>query len=103
MAGEPPARLDSREACPLIRRVFAELDVPLMAEEQAEWVLGSEVARRILAGENRDDWEDHVWRILQPLPNDARLALNSYDDDPEPFLGYVREYLERAEEQLTRW
>lgn len=103
LAGESPARLDARKARPLIRRVFAELDVPLMAEEQAEWVLGREVAHRILAGADRDDWEDHVWRVLQPLPDDARLALIRYDYDPEPFLSYVREYLERAEEQLTRW
>lgn len=106
LAGESPTRLEQSDATALVRQVLAELDIVLMTEEEADWFLGRETAVKILAGAPRAEWKNATWRITIKVndENDGVYAtLNTYEYDPEPFRGYVREYLRIAEKQLTEW
>ncbi|MFJ5987779.1 hypothetical protein [Lentzea sp. NPDC092896] len=106
LAGESPTRLEQRDAAALVKQVLVELGITLMTEDEATWYLGRETARRILAGAPRAEWNYATWRITLQVNDEndgVYAALNTYEHDPEPFLGYVREYLRRAEEQLTEW
>jgi hypothetical protein len=105
LAGESPTRLEQSEANALVRQVLVELGIELMTEDEADWYLGRETARQILAGAPRADW-NATWRITMQVNDEndgVYAALNTYEHDPEPLRGYVREYLRLAEEQLTRW
>ncbi|WP_439662454.1 hypothetical protein ACSHWB_13950 [Lentzea sp. HUAS TT2] len=106
LAGESPTRLTQREADALVRQVLVELGCTLMTEDEADWFLGREAARKVIAGAPRTEWNGASWRITTKVNDDEDgvfWALARYDTDPEPFRGYVREYLRLAEEQLTRW
>ncbi|SES45420.1 hypothetical protein SAMN04488000_13627 [Lentzea albida] len=106
LAGESPTRLEAGDAAALVRQVVVELGLKPMTHDEANWFLGREAARKIVAGAPRAEWEGATWRITIEVNDDEDgvfWALARYDTDPEPFLGYVRQYLERAEEQLTRW
>lgn len=86
--------------------MLAELDIVLMTEEEADWFLGRETAVKILAGAPRAEWKNATWRITIKVNDEndgVYAALNTYEYDPEPFRGYVREYLRIAEKQLTGW
>ncbi|MFJ8960160.1 hypothetical protein ACIRG5_12310 [Lentzea sp. NPDC102401] len=106
LAGESPARLEQRDADALVRQVLVELGVTLMTEEEADWYLGRETARKILAGAPRAEWKNKTWRITTRVNDEndgVYAAFNTYEYDPEPFRGYVREYLRLADERLTEW
>ncbi|MEV6716516.1 hypothetical protein AB0M48_31280 [Lentzea sp. NPDC051208] len=106
LAGESPTRLSKREADALVEQVLVELGVTLMSEEEADWYLGREAALRVVAGAPRAEWDDATWRITARVNDEedgVYWALAQYNTNPEPFLGYVREYLRLAEERLTGW
>jgi hypothetical protein len=106
LAGESPARLEQSEANALVRQVLVELDIVPMTEEEADWFLGREAALQILRGAPRAEWNNKTWRITMRVNDEndgVYAALNTYEYDPEPFRGYVREYLRIAEKQLTEW
>ena len=106
LAGESPTRLEASDAAALVRQVVAELGHTPMTHDEANWFLGREAARKIMAGAPRAEWEDATWRITIEVNDEqdgVHPAMAAYETDPEPFRSYVREYLERAEAQLTRW
>jgi len=106
LAGESPARLEQSDATELVRQVLVELDIVLMTEEEADWFLGREAALQILRDAPRAEWKNKTWRITMRVNDEndgVYAALNTYEYDPEPFRGYVREYLRIAEKQLTEW
>ncbi|GGN07314.1 hypothetical protein GCM10011609_53530 [Lentzea pudingi] len=104
LAGESPTRLEKRDADALVEQVLLELGITPMSYEDADWFLGREAALQVVAGVPRAEWDDATWRITQRVNDEedgVYWALARYDTDPEPFLGYVREYLRLAEERLT--
>lgn len=103
LAGESPTRLAKGEAGDLVGRFLAELGIEPMTGEQADWFIGHEVARRIIGGAPRAEWDGDTWRLTIRLAtdnDDVFVALAGYDTDPGPFLGFIREYLRLADEQL---
>lgn len=101
LAGESPTTVDSGHAYALARQMLVELGVEPMPPDQAHWFLGRETARRILAGAPRPEWNKAAWRINTSFSDDeVYWASGQYDTNPEPYLGYVRDYLRRADEQL---
>jgi hypothetical protein len=105
LAGESPTRLDKWETRDRLRQVLEELGIPPMSYEEADWFLGREAALRILDGAPRAEWADETWRITVKMAEDSDevfAALANRDADPEPFRGFVREYLRLADEQLGR-
>ncbi|MET9226932.1 hypothetical protein [Lentzea sp. NPDC003310] len=106
LAGESPTRLEASAAAALVRQVLVELGHTPMTHDEANWFLGREAARRILAGAPRAEWEDATWRITIEVNDEEDgiySAMTAYETDPEPFRRYVREYLRLAEERLTGW
>lgn len=104
LAGESPTRLDRGLAADLARQVLLELGITPLSYEEADWFLGRDTAQRILAGAPRAEWEGQTWRITTRLcreNDDVFAALARFDDDPGPFLDFVRAYLRLADEQLA--
>ncbi|ANZ37085.1 hypothetical protein BBK82_14425 [Lentzea guizhouensis] len=110
LAGESPARLTDGEAAPLVDRVLAELGIPRLTEEQAEWVDLREIARGVIAGGRQvEHWAccdvsliaerwggDQLWPLIEavgyePGPVDPRV------------LQLLREFVEVADQRITRW
>ncbi len=109
LAGESPTRLEKGEAGALVRQFLVELGMEPMTHEQADWFIGRETARKVLAGAPSSEWDNDVWRITvrlasEYLKNDDVFAASAnFDADPGPFLDFVRKYLQIAEDQLTGW
>ncbi|MGZ3141542.1 hypothetical protein ACVDFE_06000 [Lentzea chajnantorensis] len=106
LAGESPVQERMSETYDLARQMLVELGVEPMTSEQAEWFLGRDAARKVLAGEPRAEWKDRTFHITFQFSredDDVYWALGQYDTDPEPFRAYVREYLRLAEAHLTGW
>ncbi|MDX3657789.1 hypothetical protein PV646_10795 [Streptomyces sp. ID05-26A] len=104
LAGESPTRLAKRDADVLVEQVLLELGITPMTEEEADWYLGRQVALQVVAGAPRAEWDRAAWRITLRVNDEedgVYWALARYKTDPEPFLGYVREYLRLAGERLT--
>ncbi|ANZ37084.1 hypothetical protein BBK82_14420 [Lentzea guizhouensis] len=103
LAGEPPVQQRASETYDLAQQMLVELGVELMDRERADWFLGREAARKVLAGAPRSEWDGHTFRITLQFSRDddeVYWALARYDSDPEPFLAYAREYVRMADERL---
>ncbi|MEV6240213.1 hypothetical protein [Lentzea sp. NPDC051838] len=106
LAGESPTRLATGDATALVKQVLVELGSTLMTEEEADWFIGREAARKILDGRPPSEWTDATWRINIRMSEDADdiyVAFALFDTNPEPYFRYVREYVRLADEQLTAW
>jgi hypothetical protein len=102
LAGESPVQQRASETYDLARQMLVELGVEPMTYDQAHWFLGREIARRILAGAPRAEWDEKTWRINTTIAGDEVFwAAARYDDDPEPYLAFVREYVQKADRELS--
>jgi len=107
LAGESPTRLEKGEAGALVRQFLVELGFEPMTSEQADWFIGREVARKVIGGAPRAEWDDETWRINIRLAteytknDDVFAAAANFDADPGPFLGFMRDYVRIADEQLA--